>query len=326
MSITKETIFEYFAGRATPLQKCTIKEWLKEKDNEFFFYDCLEEWENLFPQYAPETEKKLELFLGSINKENHTHNFNQSNLIIKNKPVFKWMLAASLSLLFLSGIGFLYRDFIFYKTYSSNYGEVKTFFLEDKSQVTLVAHSNLKIPRLFLSSLKREVWLDGEAFFSVSKQADHKKFIVHTGNLNVEVLGTKFNVTDRRGNTKVILKEGKIIVTSNKDGKIQPYLMSPGEIIEINSKGKHFNKKVIKPELLYNWQENKLVFDSIHLSDVLQTIEDYYGTKIILQDSTLNHQIYTGTLPNNDLEVIINMLSGIYGLEVERTENQIIFK
>ena len=97
-------------------------------------------------------------------------------------------------------------------TYVTRYGETQTILLPDSSTVLLNANSRLTLSTDWTDT--REVWLEGEAFFRVRKikritspaSAEHVKFIVRTDRLNVEVLGTEFNVRQRSEKTAVLLK------------------------------------------------------------------------------------------------------------------------
>ncbi|MDJ1492608.1 FecR domain-containing protein [Cytophagaceae bacterium DM2B3-1] len=328
--VTQEILFEYFAGRATLLQKNMIEKWLQDPENEEAFYECLDKWEMTYPQYIPDLEQAHTKYRSFVLENQATHSLSKSVFgqdTTKTKNFFwGWISVAASILLIVSVMFWTMKDVFFYQTYQTAYGETRTLILPDHSQIVLNAHSTLRIPRDFLNNTQREVWLEGEAFFSIRKNFKAKKFIVHTGNLNVEVLGTKFNVSDRRGSTRVVLKEGKVKVSASAGKQVSSVYMRPGDLVAFSPKDTVLKRMNVKPELYTAWQENKLVFDSIPLSEVLQTVEDYYGIKIILQDTSFNQQYYTGTLPNNDLEVILNSLSSIYGLHVTRTENQIILQ
>ncbi len=127
---------------------------------------------------------------------------------------FRWAAVVSLIML-LAGAGWVGgKEHLLYRTYRTGAGETKNLLLADHSRVTLNANTSLKVSRNWFSGDRREVWLTGEAFFNIQKTPDRQRFTVHTATLTVEVLGTKFNVTDRRRKTRVVLQEGKVKVTS----------------------------------------------------------------------------------------------------------------
>ena len=98
-----------------------------------------------------------------------------------------------------------------WKEYHTVYGETNTFTLPDGSSVVLNANSTLTLYSDWNSEPSREIWLDGEAFFSVVHKTDNQLFKVKTKEgVTVEVLGTTFNVYNRTNETKVVLNSGQI--------------------------------------------------------------------------------------------------------------------
>ncbi|MEJ7830748.1 MAG: FecR family protein, partial [Segetibacter sp.] len=98
----------------------------------------------------------------------------------------------------------------------TDYGNLKSVVLPDSSLVVLNANSTIKFSNKWGKSKSREVWLQGEAFFNVrhinkdsSYIEKYEQFIVHTDELIVEVLGTSFDIRQRRGKTEVVLETGK---------------------------------------------------------------------------------------------------------------------
>jgi ferric-dicitrate binding protein FerR (iron transport regulator) len=106
--------------------------------------------------------------------------------------------------------------------------------------VLLNANSQLRTPARWPAGARREVWLEGEAFFQVTKKGaapgggtDGARFVVHTGQVDVAVLGTRFNVTNRRGQTTVTLNEGKVkLEEGDLDGAV---IMEPGELVRLGA-------------------------------------------------------------------------------------------
>ena len=203
----------------------------------------------------------------------------------------------------------------------------KNILLEDGSEVTLNANSTLKVPKDLTTDQFREVWLEGEGFFSIAKKPNHVRFLVHANNVSVEVLGTKFNVNNRRGNTEVVLTEGSVRLTSDLPRKDNAVLyMKPGDMVSLSSRDTTFKRKVVVPEKYSAWQSNKLVFEDTPLFEVAQKLEDYYGVQIVIQDKTIADRQLTGTLPNNDLGIVLKSLSASHNLSIQREEDQIIFR
>jgi len=324
----KAIITKFLKGDATPHEKGMLASWLKEDPaREEIFYHYLSMRESESPQYLPEVASKSEAYDQFLQGEKQLtgvkdNNYGGDKCGQLNTINYKWWLAASVVFLISVGLYFL-RDPFLYKSYAAEYGMIKSVMLEDGSSVTLSANSSIKVLRDFMGHENREVWIKGEAFFEVSKNKNLMKFIVHTDNFDVEVLGTKFNVNNRRGKTEVMLAEGKVkLMAKDHD----PLIMNPGEQVSLSNTEENFHKQIITTEKMESWRSNKLVFDDTSLAEVAIAIQDYYGVKVIISDSLLATRQFTGTLPNNDLEIVLLALSTSYKFEIERNNEYIILK
>lgn len=312
--INKEILFKYFSGMTTPLENRRIEYWLEKGNNEEVFYLYLDEWERANAQYIPDRERVFLSFKNKLNFEdgkNRKVNFWSLN----SQSMNKWRWAIAVSVAFVVVVFFLLKDHILYKNYSTEFGETMTLILDDNSQVVLNADTQLKVPRWINYSRDREVWMTGEAFFNVSKKENHRKFLVHTDQLSVEVIGTRFNVTDRHNATKVVLQEGKVRVVANNTDREEAMLDKSGDYAEVNKENDKIITKTVDESLYTIWQEKRLKFENTPLPDVIRTIEDYYGIRVVASDTSLTRRNFSGTLPNNDLQVILEALSNIYSSE-----------
>jgi ferric-dicitrate binding protein FerR (iron transport regulator) len=330
-SVTQTILFDYFDGKSSPLQRQLIEEWIKDPVNTEVFYQCLEKWELNKLQYLPDLSEAHQKYLQRLESEEISQNVplsapislqpGRAGTVVRNHY---WMVAACILFILSSGV-FLARDFILYTTYTAEYGQIRSVQLNDGSEVELNANSRLKVRNTWGLAPQREVWLKGEGFFSIARQPDHQKFTVHTDQLTVEVLGTKFNVAHRRNRTTVVLSEGKVKLTANAGTK-KSLLMQPGDYIELSEKDTIFNRKTVSPEKYIVWKENELFFENAPLPEVLQKVEDYYGVKILLQDTTVAGKRFTSSLPNNNLDVVLKSIASVYHLEVSRKQNRVILR
>lgn len=315
----KDLILNFLRGVATPHEKQMLGNWLREDPSrEEIFYYYLSKKESESPQYLLKGDLNAEAYEKYMNG----HPFRDQEKNVAATPAtlgYRWWMAASIMVLTSISL-YLMNDFVFYRTYTSHKGKIRSVTLEDGSRVTLNANSSLKVLRDLFSHEDREVWIKGEAFFEVTRKSDQRKFIVHTDNLVVEVLGTKFNVNSRRNKTEVMLAEGKVKLVA-KD--IQPLIMQPGEQVSLSSSHDQFEKQLFEPEKYEAWQNNMLVFENTPLSEVTQIIQDYYGVKMIVSDSLLGKRQFTGTLPNNDLDVILLALRTSYKISIEKRDDHI---
>ncbi|MDF9799391.1 transmembrane sensor [Catalinimonas alkaloidigena] len=227
----------------------------------------------------------------------------------------KLQFAAAITLLIAAAISFTYYTFSSSDessllVYRTDYGEQKTIQLPDSSLVRLNANSKLIInPTWEIDSL-REVWLEGEAYFSVAKKpAHHTKFVVHAQELNVEVLGTQFNVNTMEGATEVVLDEGKIKLS--KSDNTETITMSPGEMATFSVSTRRITKKQVNPQLYRSWKEGYLTYEEARLSEVLKDVQQTFGYTIVVKDSLLLEETISGALSSNDLDSLLIVLKDI---------------
>lgn len=212
-------------------------------------------------------------------------------------------------------------------TVQTAFGEVQTISLPDGSEVSLNANSTLSYATDWEENPVRQVWLDGEAYFSVVHTQDDRKFEVHTSQMNVEVLGTEFNVNNRHGDTEVVLHSGKVKLAVKKEDTSEEVFMEPGELVTFSENTQSLSRQIVNPENYSTWRNQELLLDNTTLAEIARALEDYYGFEVVISDNELKDIRLTATakLSLKDTEVILSAISEIYGIEVEQKDNKIIF-
>lgn len=188
------------------------------------------------------------------------------------------------------------------------YGKRSTLILADGSKVYLNSGSSLVYPVVFAKD-KREVYLDGEGYFEVSKEA-RRKFIVQTSCKAIEVLGTKFNVSvDKTQNLfEAVLVTGKIALEGNA-GKIE---LSPNQYYGYDSDSGQDVLKTVDARDYISWIEGKLRINREPLSNVIRKLEKSYNIKIQILDSKYLDYKISGNLDlKSTLEETMNVLMRI---------------
>ena len=244
----------------------------------------------------------------------------------------RWAAAAVVTLLLLSaGAWYATRHAASDVQYATNYGQTRTLTLPDGSQVLLNANSRLRTPAQWEPGARREVWLEGEAFFRVTKKQAAldggtygARFVVHTGQVDVAVLGTQFNVTNRRGQTTVTLNEGKVKLQEGAlDAEV---IMEPGELVQLDDNGRTLMRRKVNPMQYSSWTENRYVFDDTPLVEIAQRIEDDYGVAVVLASPGLSKRTFSATIPTKNLDVLLLALSEAFGMEIEKNKKEIVFR
>lgn len=234
-----------------------------------------------------------------------------------------WLLAASLTgLLMLAGFAWYFWQAHAWVKYSTAYGELKTITLPDGSRVVLNGHSQLSYPQNW-GETGREVHLDGEAYFQVTKTIDRKKFIVKIRNSgSIEVLGTEFNVNHRAGRSKVMLESGRIRLTVGQ----KQLVMQPGELAAFADNGEELVTHEVDPAVYKTWTERKIVFDQTTLGEVVEMLRQTYDLDVRVSDPRLLGKKLSGTAPIHDIDAFLEALSGTFGLTVSRTRDHILIQ
>ncbi len=207
----------------------------------------------------------------------------------------------------------------------TSFGETRTVVLPDRSTVVLNANSKIWYSAAWNETDSREIWLDGEAYFSVVHTDSDQKFIVHTSeDVSVEVLGTTFDVLRRDDRTRVVLNSGSIKLNLYRDERRQEVLMAPGEMLEFKEEPSAFVKKKTNADHFSSWTENKLTFDGTPLSNLVSVLEENYGLHVTLADSTLEEQKLWGSVPSNDAELLLEAISSSFNLNIEKSGDEVI--
>ncbi len=241
---------------------------------------------------------------------------------LSHRRSFLWRsMAAAVTLVLLAASAYWwFRQPLAYET---AYGQIRSVTLPDGSRVTLNGHSRLTLSRGWTDGTDREVSLEGEGYFQVKKTRQKNRFTVHTGKLDVEVLGTSFNVISRKYKTNVALQEGSIRVKSSI--RKEDILMVPGEVVELVHP-KELTKKKANPEHYRAWTARKLVFEGTTLREVAQIIEENYGKRVVFQDKSVADKQLSGVVPSDSLEGLLEVLASTFNLDIAQQHDLVLVK
>ncbi|MGV3505389.1 MAG: FecR family protein [Adhaeribacter sp.] len=207
---------------------------------------------------------------------------------------------------------------------ATSFGQTKEFTLPDGSLILLNANSKLTYKDNWKDHNDREVWLSGEGFFEIKPKKNKQKFIVHADNLYVEVLGTSFNVYNRRKEIQVVLKEGKVALS--EEHSHHTMLLKPGDLVSYQGGDPAFVKKQVNPEDYLAWKKNLLSFREESLGNIFRLLADNYNLQITAEDPAILHRKFTGTVPAGDLSILFAGLQEGHHLKIIQTGNKILVK
>lgn len=291
-----ELLQKYIAGNATETEKQCITEWIQEAPENMHEYMAQRKlydialWRTQAVKQTEQTMKKK---------------FSMRTLYIEVAKV-----AAIIVVVLCGAYYWMSQEPSLEKaSLQSIYvpaGQRAEIMLADGTKVWLNSRSTLTFPGSFDSDI-RNVKLDGEGYFAVTKNAD-KPFIVETNKCNIKVLGTEFNVlayaTDSLWETSLLEGTVEILVPGKVTGGMK---LEPNTVATL--KGNKLVKELIKEPEYFLWREGLLCFNNISVGDMIEKLKLYYGVDIVVNNTKILNNHYTGKFRTKDgVEHVLKVL------------------
>jgi ferric-dicitrate binding protein FerR (iron transport regulator) len=317
-------IQKLLAGKATPEEKERLEQCWNQ---------ALEE--DHYMQFLTQTEQEAlrkEMF-GNI-RHIIRERIRQQPILVHRQPVKElstssftkiyWQVAAAIVLVVAVGVLVLSTfNRSNFTTQRTIFGKQKEIILPDQSVVILNGNSSIRYASAWNSEKAREVWLEGEAYFSVQHTQSHQKFIVHTSDLlQVEVLGTKFNVNNRNKATNVVLQEGKVKVSDASS----TYTMQPGEMVSYSLQKPRLIPKKVNAQVLVAWKDNILLFKDESLHAIFSRLRESHGIKVIFKNAAIAEEVFNGSVPGDSVELLFDKIEKLYPVKVTRENDEYIIE
>lgn len=318
-NINWDIITDILNKSASKSQEKKFEEWINSEDsNQTYFNQIKDVWiktGSISHLYSEETNLAWEFVKSQTTKKA------RKTINIRSKVLLPLSIAASLLIAL-----FLGKDFIMPKeTQISTSNNISLAYnLPDNSQIDLSYNSQITFNSRF-NKRKREVWLNGEAFFDVQKDKD-KPFIIHTTWGDFRVLGTSFNISSYKKDNLMSLyvKTGLVeFFPKNRKGSVK---IAKGYQIHFNKNKLSIIKKPHKTENYIAWKTGNLTFKNTKLADVIKTLENTFNTEISVENEQLKELLFTANFNNQSLTKIIQVITITFDLEVENTNGKYKFK
>jgi ferric-dicitrate binding protein FerR (iron transport regulator) len=310
IELDSEKINHYFNGEYTEKDSSYVENIFCDDSKEEDLKTLLSKQ---FDQLLPEDElnkKDLDHILYRVHYEINTRLTKER--VSTFDHIIKWTLRIAgvliLPLLILLGI----QTFIEPRIARETSVEIKApawsrvqFSLPDGTTGWLNSNSSIKYNGNFVSD--RHIELIGEAFFDVFK--DKKRpFVVNTNEVNVTVLGTKFNIAsyDNEKNVEVVLEEGKLVFSDIKLKKF--YTMNPNDLVIYNKSKKDFSTEVVQPQKYLSWTEGKLVFRNDPLDVIARRLARWYNIDIEVNVPLAEDLRLRATFIDESLDEVLSLL------------------
>lgn len=267
------------------------------------------------------------------NLKNGYQSQNSKNLFLKSTGKIYYYLAAACVLVFMILGGVYFSSIENHKSdrYAENVwltnstppGTKSSSKLPDGTVVFLNAGSSIRF-REGLAGNIREIFLEGEAFFEVAKDSI-RPFLVHSGNLTTQALGTSFNIRNfKEKPVEIALLTGKIKVESQDHTFYQ--ILIPGE--GVSESGGIPVKSQVDVNNSIAWMNKTIVFESEGFLEAIEELENWFGVDISITNLPQNPSTISAKYINESLE---NILIGLgykmdFDYEIDGSQVQIHFK
>ncbi|RAN37983.1 FecR family protein [Hyphomonas sp. GM-8P] len=215
-------------------------------------------------------------------------------------------------------------------TYRTSIGEQKRIDLEDGSVITL---NTASVAEVSYSKARRLVVLEaGEALFEV--ETDGRPFLVEAGGSRTMALGTQFSVQKGEDEISVVLAEGSVSVSQlgpqHKTLGLFPArrkesartVLAPGQRL-VMMRGDVPAVEIVNTASALAWQTGILQFDDMRLDEVVEELNRYSETKLVLGDSALGEERISGGFPAGQQEAFARNLTYLLPVRIEQTGQEI---
>lgn len=210
------------------------------------------------------------------------------------------------------------------------YGKRFDIVLSDGTNVFLNAGTTIKYPVEFLPGKEREVYLmGGEAFFDVVKDTKHP-FRVNAQELNVEVLGTKFNmaVYSEDESSDIVLVEGSVKMNLENvlDNDQETLVLRPGFKGSFNRESNSISSERVNTAIYTSWMDGNIVFRNASFDNIIQKLERHYNVIIINNNTQLSKEAFNATIEveKETIEEVLNYFNKVYQIEYSVVNNKIV--
>ncbi len=314
-----ELLAKQLAGEAEPDEARTVETWLRESEANQEYFDGLQQlWQQVPKARAQPTRVvDMETALRKVKAQIQESPIPRARIV----PMRFWMQAAAAVLvLVVAAVWFFRTPQPSQPLQIAATDTTLTDTLTDGSVVVLNRNSGLRIAENF-NRKERRMRLSGEAYFQVAHDTT-RAFVVEVGSLEVQVMGTAFNVDGHSdlNNVTVTVNTGKVRLRT----ATQTELLTAGQqAVYENTTGKITRLTQADPNVLA-YKNRRFVFDGVPLREVVQQLSDVYDIDISLKNKALENCPLTAPFDNLALDEVLNIIALSFDLTIERSNGKVV--
>lgn len=317
--VTDDFIFECINGNGSVEDNELLTQWRKtDVENEQRFQALQVLWasstkndynEQIDP-YA--SLQRLKAKIPTVQNRNRIVSF------VRLSP--KFMIAASI-LLFVCLSLLLFRNNKPDTILLSTLNAIKTDTLADGSVLTLNRNTKISYPSHFDSKKRLLTMLNGEAFFNITHKAK-MPFIISTGKVTVQVLGTSFNVKSHNEQIEVIVETGMVAVMKDN----HKIFLKNGEKVFITPSTLNLRKETNTDQLYKYYRTGQFIAKDTPLWRVIEILNGAFDTKVVISDKSVKNLPLNATFQNESLENILSVICETFDLQFVKSNQQYLLK
>ncbi|MEQ9288583.1 MAG: FecR domain-containing protein [Cyclobacteriaceae bacterium] len=293
-----EIVGKQLRGEITTGENEHLAEWLKsDAANQKVYEEIKWVWDNTAQHYKEE-EVNIGEAWSAFTKQ-------RDQMAQEKTPLGKrvWIAAAAIVLAML--FGYLYINPIPTTknevVYAANNTIQENIQLPDGSLIWLNKNAKVTYGE---SNGERLVTLAGEAFFEVAHDAN-KPFVIHTGNMQTQVVGTSFNIRYQAEEPVVVsVASGKVKVYDDN----QTILLTKGQESQYDARTGKLEKSVSQDPNFLSWKTGKLVFENSTIQYVTQTLFRHYGQQLAAIQPDVDEVRLTASFEQQSLEQVLELI------------------
>lgn len=305
-------IAKKISGQSTEAEEKKYEEWLDTTPEAKDTYSEIQNiWSNVHfshenPELISQEEVSEKIWSSTFEKENNKKYKRIGGLnILKLAAIFIIFLTAPFVVLYLVDIN--QEEVLQVTTISKQTlpGQKSTITLQDGTIVYLNSGSKISYKSNYNDSL-RIIELEGQAFFEVFKDKS-KPFVVKCKNLEVEALGTSFDVNAYKDiPIQVSLLTGNVRVSIPSSlGTQKELILNPGEFSIVNNDGIFKSKGIFNPYEILAWKEGRLIFKDETIGEIVPKLELWFGVQIHNYSEVDPNRPFNTTFEKENLDNIL---------------------
>jgi ferric-dicitrate binding protein FerR (iron transport regulator) len=343
ISEIEDVLVKYITGSATSDERKIVHAWLRQSPDNARYLDQLSDVYVTAKLTQPNYTYNADLSWNRVRAKYFKKQLDKTQdeitrITSRSRMLNFYKYAAIFVLAFVSGFILMYylaptqaESQLVWNEVSAPLGSKTSLTLTDGTQVWLNAGSKIRYPNNF-GATDREVYLEGEAYFKVTKSAVHK-FVVKTSDVSVTAWGTEFNVKayPEEKNVQTTLVKGVVTVKNLHDANNdQEVLLKPKQSVtyvktepvanqdnavakeEMKTDQPEHDKMVVVPnvttELYTSWKDKEWFFEGEAFDKLIVKLERRFNVKIVCTSEQLNGYKFSGRLKEETLEQVLNII------------------